>query len=90
MRQWSHLYDLVNAVKKLVDNEKTSILFSKPLKAICAAGDKVKTDIENELNLVNSKIELLMMPDTEVEEKEENLNKANKRISKKINGLGED
>ena len=90
MRQWSHLDDLVNAVKKLVDNEKTSILFSKPLNAICAAGDKVKTDIENELNLVNSKIELLMMPDTEVEEKEENLNKANKRISKKINGLGED
>ena len=61
MRQWSHLDDLVNAVKKLVDNEKTSILFSKPLNAICAAGDKVKTDIENELNLVNSKIELLMI-----------------------------
>lgn len=90
MRQWSHLDDLVNAVKKLVDNEKTSILFSKPLNAICAAGDKVKTDVENELNLVNSKIELLMMPDTEVEEKEENLNKANKRILKKINSLGED
>ena len=89
MRQWSHLDDLVDAVKKLVDNEKTSILFSKPLNAICAAGDKVKADIENELNLVNSKIELLKMSDTEIEEKEENLNKVNKRISKKINGLGE-
>ena len=90
MRQWSHIDDLIEAVKKLVDREKSNILFSKPLNAICAAGDKVKTEVDNELNLVNSKIELLMMPDTEVEEKEENLNKANKRLSKKINSLGED
>lgn len=90
MKQWSHIDNLVEAVKKLVDTEKGNILFTKPLNAICAAGDKAKTDVENELNLVASKIELLMMPDTEVEEKEENLNKANKRLSKKINGLGED
>lgn len=90
MRQWSHIDNLIEAVKKLVDNEKSNILFLKPLNAICAAGDKVKTEIENELNLVNSKIELLMMPDTEVEEKEENLNKANRRLTKKINCLGED
>lgn len=90
MRQWSHLDDLVDAVKTLLDKEKTSILFSKPLNAIFAAGDKVKTNIDNELNLANNKIELLMMPDTEVEEKEENLNKANRRLSKKINALGED
>ena len=90
MKQWSHIDDLVEAVKKLVDTEKGNILFTKPLNAICAAGDKAKTDVENKLNLVANKIELLMMPDTEVEEKEENLNKANKRLSKKINGLGED
>lgn len=90
MKQWSHIDNLVEAVKKLVDTEKGNILFTKPLNAICAAGDKAKTDVENELNLVANKIELLMMPDTEVEEKEENLSKANKRLSKKINGLGED
>lgn len=90
MKQRSHIDDLVEAVKKLVDNEKGNILFTKPLNAICAAGDKAKTDVDNELNLVASKIELLMMPDTEVEEKEENLSKANKRLSKKINSLGED
>ena len=90
MRQWSHIDDLIEAVKELVDREKSNILFSKPLNAICAASDKVKSEVDNELNLVNSKIGLLMMPDTEVEEKEENLNKANKRLSKKINSLGED
>ena len=90
MKQWSHIDDLVEAVKKLVDNEKGNILFTKPLNAICAAGNKAKTDVDNELNLVANKIELLMMPDTEVEEKEENLSKANKRLSRKINSLGED
>ena len=55
-----------------------------------AAGDKKKSDNDNELNLVNSKIELLMMPDSDIDEKEENLAKANKRLTKKINSLGED
>jgi hypothetical protein len=88
--QWSHINDFIAAVKNLIENEKNKILFAKPLNAIMAAGDKKKSDNENELNLVNSKIELLMMPDSDIEEKEENLAKANKRLTKKINSLGED
>lgn len=90
MRQWSHLDDLVNAVKDMVDKEKARILFAKPLHAIIAAGDKQKTDNENNLYKINSKIELLMMPDSEVDEKEDNLSKAHRRLTKKINSLGED
>lgn len=90
MRQWSHLDDLVNAVKDMVDKEKARILFAKPLHAIIAAGDKQKTDNENDLYKINSKIELLMMPDSEVDEKEDNLSKAHRRLTKKINSLGED
>ena len=88
--QWSHLNDFISAVKRLIENEKNKILFAKPLNAIMAAGDKKKSDNDNELNLINSKIELLLMPDSEVDEKEENLAKANKRLTKKINSLGED
>lgn len=90
MRQWSHLNDLVGAVKEMIDKEKSKILFAKPLNAIIAAGNKLKSDNENELNMINSKIELLTMPDSEIEEKEENLAKAHKRLTKKINSLGED
>jgi len=88
--QWSHINDFIAAVKNLIENEKNKILFAKPLNAIMAAGDKKKSDNDNELNLINSKIELLMMPDSDIDEAEENLAKANKRLTKKINSLGED
>ncbi len=90
LRQMSHINDFISAVKGLVENEKNKILFAKPLNAIMAAGDKMKTDKETELNMVQSKIDILMMPDSDIEEREENLAKANKRLTKKINSLGED
>lgn len=90
MREWSHLNDLVNAVKSMVNKEKNKILFAKPLNAIIAAGDKLRADTDNELSMVNSKIELLTMPDSDIDEKEENLSKAHRKLSKKINSLGED
>lgn len=90
MRQWSHLDDLVSAIKDMVNKEKQKILFAKPLNAILAAGDKLRNDNEKELNMIDSRIELLSMPDSSIEEKEENLSKAHRRLSKKINSLGDD
>lgn len=90
MYKWSHLDDFVSAVKNMVENEKNKILFAKPLNAILAAGDKIKADTENELSMLSSKIELLTMPDADIEEKEENLTKANRRLTKKIESLGDD
>ena len=85
MYKWSHLDDFVSAVKNMVVNEKNKILFAKPLNAIFAAGD-----IEEEYTMLSNKIELLTMPDSDIEEKEENLIKANRRLSKKIDSLGDD
>ena len=90
MYKWSHLDDFVSAVKNMVVNEKNNILFAKPLNAIFAAGDKIKSDIEEEYTMLSNKIELLTMPDSDIEEKEENLIKANRRLSKKIDSLGDD
>ena len=90
MYKWSHLDDFVSAVKNMVVNEKNKILFAKPLNAIFAAGDKIKSDIEEEYTMLSNKIELLTMPDSDIEEKEENLIKANRRLSKKIDSLGDD
>lgn len=88
--QWSHISDFISSIKNLVENEKNRILFAKPLNAIIAAGDKIKSDNENELNMTNNMIELLMLPDSDIDDKEENLAKAKKRLLKKINSMGED
>lgn len=87
MYHWSHIDDLTAAVKELIDKEKSKILFSKPLNAILAAGNKINIDNENELNLISHKIQLLMMPDLDIEEVEDKLTRAHKRILKKINTL---
>lgn len=90
MKEYSHLDDLVNAVKNMIDKEKGKILFAKPINSICAAGDKIKMETETEINKTSSEIEVLKMPDDELDEREDNLSKANKRFNKKINSLGDD
>ena len=90
MLEWSRIEHLTDAVKELVYKEKGKILFAKPLNAIIAAGNQRKEENEKALTMLNSEIEILSMPDDEIEEKEENLAKANKRLTKKINSLGDD
>lgn len=90
MLEWSRIDHLTDAVKELVYKEKGKILFAKPLNAIIAAGNRRKEENEKVLTMLNSEIEILSMPDDEIEEKEENLAKANKRLTKKINSLGDD
>jgi len=90
MLEWSRIEHLTDAVKELVYKEKGKILFAKPLNAIIAAGNRRKEGNEKALTMLNSEIEILSMPDDEIEEKEDNLAKANKRLTKKINSLGDD
>lgn len=90
MYKWSHLDQFSKAVQNLIDNEKGKILFKKPMNAILAAGEKLKVENEDALSLLSNKITLLLAPDSDIEEREENLSKANRRLSKKIDSLGED
>ena len=90
MYKWSHINEFTKAVQNMIDTEKGKILFKKPINAILAAGEKLKTDNDDALSLLLNKISLLLAPDSDLEEKEEKLLKAKKRISKKINSLGED
>ena len=66
----------------MIDTEKGKILFKKPINAILAAGEKIKTDNDDALSLLSNKITLLLAPDSDIEEREENLSKANRRLSK--------
>lgn len=87
MRKWSHIDDLVNAIRNLIDKEKSQILFAKPLNAIYAAGGKLKMDNENALNQKKAEITMLQSPDDDLEERESNLSKACRRLEKKLGFL---
>ena len=90
MYKWSHINEFTKAVQNMIDTEKGKILFKKPINAILAAGEKIKTDNEDALSLLSNKITLLLAPDFDLEEREEKLSKAKKRILKKIDYLEED
>ena len=90
MYKWSHINEFTKAVQNMIDTEKGKILFKKPINAILAAGEKLKTDNDDALSLLSNKISLLLAPDSDLEEKEEKLLKVKKRISKKIDSLEED
>ena len=90
MREKSHIDDLITAVRDVVEKEKDEILFRKPLNAIVAAGNKKKADTEKDIQECNMLINTLNQPDDELEERQENLRKANKRLNKKIDALGDD
>ena len=87
MRKWSHIDDLVNAIRNLIDKEKSQILFAKPLNAIYAAGGKLKMDNEAALNQKKAEITMLQSPDDDLEEREYNLSKACRRLEKKLGFL---
>ena len=87
MRKWSHIDNLVNAIRNLIDKEKSQILFAKPLNAIYAAGGKLKMDNENALNQKKAEITMLQSPDDDLEERENNLSKACRRLEKKLGFL---
>ena len=87
MRKWSHIDNLVNAIRNLIDKEKSQILFAKPLNAIYAAGGKLKMDNENALNQKKAEITMLQSPDDDLEEREYNQSKACRRLEKKLSFL---
>lgn len=87
MRKWSHITDLTDAIRNLIDKEKSQILFNKPLNAICAAGENLKLKNSNEIGQKKAEISLLQSPDDDLEEKEYNISKANRRLNKKLGFL---
>jgi len=90
MHDKSHISDLTNAVKQLVENEKEKILFVKPLNAIMAAGNTQKEKYDKSIRECEALILNLSKPDDELEETLKQLDKAERRLNKKIDSLGAD
>ena len=90
MARKSRVADLINAVKEVIQNEKEEILLKKPYNAILGAATAKKEALEAEIVQVKMLVTSLSQPEEELEERLANLNKAHRRLERKLDGLGDD
>ena len=88
-KETSHIEELSKKVIDLIEKEKGQILFAKPKNQILAAGSNKKADIEKQLFEAQNELNILLTPDDELDEKLEDLSKANTKMTKKLNRLSE-
>jgi hypothetical protein epulo_10402 len=80
---------LNEAVRDVIERDKVEILLRKPVNMIQAAGNKLLNDIQNALTLAESQVKVLEMPDHELEDREDQLAKAERKLNRKIDSLRE-
>ena len=80
---------LNEAVRDVIERDKVEILLRKPVNTIQVAGNKLLSDIQNALTLAESQVKVLEMPDYELEDREDQLAKAERKLNRKIDSLRE-
>lgn len=86
----SHLDNLTEAIRKVIEREKVEILLRKPMSAIINAGKKKEVDIDKEIAECEYLIKTLSLPDDEILERKEMLVRADNKLTRKIDTLGDD
>lgn len=80
---------LNESVRNVIERDKVEILLRKPVNMVQAAGNKLLNDVKNALTLAESQVKVLEMPDDELEDREEQLAKAERKVNRKIDSLHE-
>lgn len=80
----SLISDIEGAVRMVVEKSKDEILFRKPVNMISQAVVNAKEQVDRALNENKELLKSLELPDNELEERIDNLNKVQKRIKRKI------
>lgn len=89
MLEKSYLNDFSNSLKEMIAKDKGKILFGKPIHSIIASGDLIKEGICKQLSECESLINKLSLPEDELIEEKEQLDKAEHKLNKKIEALGD-
>lgn len=87
MRKWSKIDDLIASVKEVIEKDKVEILISKPLNAIRARGTELKQSKENAISLTSSEVENYKVPDYILEEKLNNIKRAEHKLNRQCDNL---
>ena len=78
---------LNEAVRDVIERDKAEILLRKPVNMVQAAGNKLLSDVQSALTLAESQVKVLEMPDDELEDREVQLAKAERKVNRKIDSL---
>lgn len=84
MFEKSLIADIEGAVRMVVEKSKDEILFRKPVNMVSQAVVNAKEQVDRALNENKELLKSLELPDNELEERIDNLNKVQKRIKRKI------
>lgn len=90
MAEKSRIDNLINAVKVIIERDKIEVLLKKPYNAIRGAALSIKEQIEIELQQTEMLVDNLKQPDDELEDRLSKLKKANRKIERKLESLGDD
>lgn len=78
---------LNESVRNVIERDKAEILLRKPVNMVQAAGSKLLSDVQTALTLAESQVKVLEIPDDELEDREDQLAKAERKLNRKIDSL---
>ncbi|MBQ0120835.1 MAG: dynamin family protein [Bacteroidales bacterium] len=76
--------NLENAVREVIEKSKADILIKKPINHIFQLANNKREELETSIKSDSNTLKELKTPDTELEDKLDNLKKAQKRIERRI------
>lgn len=83
-------FDLVTEkIKKMLTDDKSDILFRKPIARVIQTGESIRCSVSNKLVEEKETLRSCSMPDDELAEKKDSLDRVIKKVNRKIDGLGE-
>jgi len=90
IREKSHIDDLIAAIKQVIEVEKGEILFTKPLNVILAAGNTKKEEVAKDWQESENLVQNLNTPDEELEERLKDIERTERKLSRKVGYLADD
>lgn len=86
----SHMEQLGDAVKEVATKEKNKILCAKPVNILLAAATEQERQVAKEIATAQDQIKQCSMTDDELDKRSASLEKADRRLRKLTDSLGED
>lgn len=80
---------ITEKIKKMLTDDKANILFRKPIARVLQTGESIKASVSNKLVNEEETFKACSMPDDELTEKKDSLDRVIKKANRKIDNLGE-